>query len=52
VDYVGWVAGEVARVRDRLPAMRVVQAPRSLRHFSAAMRPVGPFPDFDGDGAA
>ncbi len=51
VDYVGWVAGEVARVRDRLPAMRVVQAPPSLRHFSAAMRPVAPFPAFDGDAA-
>jgi tryptophanase len=46
VDYVGWVAGEVARVRDRLPAMRVEAAPPSLRHFSAAMRPVAPFPAF------
>jgi tryptophanase len=50
VDYVGWVAGEVARVRGRLPAMRVVQAPPSLRHFSAAMLPATPFPAFDDGG--
>lgn len=46
IDYVGWVAGEVAEVRHRLPAMRVVSAPPSLRHFSAAMRPEGTFPRF------
>jgi tyrosine phenol-lyase len=47
VDYVGAVAKDVARVRALLPAMRVVAEPPNLRHFSAAMRPVTPFPAFE-----
>jgi tryptophanase len=45
VDYVAAVAGEVAAVRGRLPAMRVVEEPRSLRHFTAALAPSHPFPE-------
>ena len=47
IDYVGAVAKDVARVRHLLPAMRVVSEPPSLRHFSAAMAPVGAFPAFE-----
>lgn len=46
VDYVGAVAGDVADVRDRLPAMRVVAQSPVLRHFSAALAPAAPMPDF------
>lgn len=45
MDYVGAVGAELASVRDRLPAMRIVEQPPSLRHFSAALAPVAPFPD-------
>jgi tryptophanase len=45
VDYVAAVAEDVARVRDRLPAMRIVEQPRTLRHFTAALEPSHPFPD-------
>jgi tryptophanase len=45
VDYVGAVATEVAHVKSRLPAMRIVQgAGVRLRHFVAALEPAGPFP--------
>ena len=45
VDYVGAVARDVAAVARRLPAMRVVEEPPSLRHFTAAMAPAAPFPE-------
>jgi tryptophanase len=45
VDYVGAIAAEVAAVRDRLPAMRIVEgADRALRHFTAKLAPSAPFP--------
>ncbi len=47
IDYVGAIAEDVARVRHRLPAMRVVSAPEHLRHFSATLEPTAPFPAFD-----
>ncbi len=46
MDYVAAIGEEVAAVRDRLPAMRIVEQPASLRHFSAALEPVTSFPDF------
>ncbi len=46
VDYVAAIGEEVAAVRSRLPAMRIVRAPEKLRHFTAALAPVTPFPDF------
>ncbi len=45
VDYVATVGAEIALVRDRLPAMRILEQPPSLRHFTAAMAPASPFPD-------
>lgn len=45
VDYVAAVAADVASVRERLPAMRIVEEPPSLRHFTAALAPAHPFPD-------
>ncbi len=47
VDYVGWVGAAVAKVRRELPAMRLLQAPKVLRHFSAWLEPVAPFPQFE-----
>ena len=47
VDYVGAVGADVADVRDQLPALRITQAPPSLRHFSAALEPARPFPRFE-----
>lgn len=45
VDYVGAVAAEVAAVREKLPAMRIVEgAGVALRHFTAALAPEAPFP--------
>jgi tryptophanase len=45
VDYVGAVASELAQVRDKLPAMRIVDgAERRLRHFTARLAPTAPFP--------
>jgi tryptophanase len=45
VDYVGAIAGEVAAVKERLPAMRIVEGRDvRLRHFVAAMEPATPFP--------
>lgn len=44
-DYVAAVGHDVADVRERLPAMRIVEEPSCLRHFSAALEPVLPFPD-------
>lgn len=46
VDYVAAIGEEVAAVRERLPAMRIVHAPEKLRHFTASLAPVTPFPDF------
>ena len=46
IDYVGAIGAEISAVRTRLPAMRVIEQPASLRHFSAALAPVAPFPDF------
>jgi tyrosine phenol-lyase len=45
VDYVVAVSEDVARIRTRLPAMRIVEEPRALRHFTAALQPAHPFPD-------
>jgi len=45
VDYVGAVAAELAEVRARLPAMRIVEgAHQPLRHFTASLEPASPFP--------
>jgi tryptophanase len=45
VDWVCAVAGEVADVRDKLPAMRITAgADVRLRHFLAQMAPTAPFP--------
>ena len=45
VDYVGAVALEVAAVREKLPAMRIVEgADKALRHFTASLAPSAPFP--------
>lgn len=46
VDYVAAVGADIARVRDSLPAMRIVEAPKALRHFTAKLAPVTPMPDF------
>jgi tryptophanase len=46
IDYVGVIGHEVSAVAKRLPAMRILEEPPSLRHFSAAMAPAQPFPDF------
>ncbi len=45
VDYVAAVAADVAKARDRLPAMRILEEPRSLRHFTAALAPSHAFPE-------
>jgi tryptophanase len=45
MDYVAAVGADIAGVREKLPAMRIVEEPPSLRHFSAAMAPEAPFPD-------
>ena len=45
IDYVGAIGEEVAAVRQKLPAMRIVEQASCLRHFSAAMAPAAPFPD-------
>ena len=45
VDYVGAIGAELAPLRARLPAMRIVSQAPSLRHFSAALAPEAPFPD-------
>jgi tryptophanase len=44
-DYVAAIGREVAAMKDTLPAMRIVEEPPSLRHFSAALEPVAPFPE-------
>ncbi len=44
-DYVAAIGEEVAAVRTRLPAMRIVEQAPLLRHFSAALAPASPFPD-------
>ncbi len=49
IDYVGAVGKDVAKVRRALPAMKVVTEPPNLRHFSAALAPVTPFPHFVDD---
>jgi tryptophanase len=46
VDYVGAVCAEVALVRNKLPGLRIVAEPPSLRHFSAQLEPLAPFPEF------
>ena len=43
VDYVGSVAADVAKVAKSLPAMRIVEEPASLRHFTASLAPATPF---------
>ena len=45
-DYAGTVGADVAAVRSKLPAMRVVEEPPNLRHFTAALEPTAPFPEF------
>ena len=45
IDYVGAIGEEVAAVAARLPPMRILTQPPSLRHFSAALAPATPFPD-------
>jgi tryptophanase len=46
IDYVGALGAELAPLRAKLPGMRLVEEAPSLRHFSAALAPMGPFPDF------
>jgi tryptophanase len=46
MDYVAAIGAEVAAHRNRLPAMRILEQAHELRHFSAAMAPTTPFPDF------
>jgi tryptophanase len=45
VDYVGAIGAELAPIRSRLPAMRILEQAASLRHFSAALEPTGAFPE-------
>lgn len=45
VDYVGAVSHEVAALKGALPAMRIVKEPPNLRHFSAVLEPLAPFPE-------
>jgi tryptophanase len=45
IDYVGAIGEELALVRGKLPAMRILEQPPSLRHFSAKLAPAAPFPD-------
>jgi tryptophanase len=40
VDYVIEVAGEVARRREGLRGLRIVEEPQQLRHFSARLEPI------------
>jgi tryptophanase len=40
VDYVIEVAGEVARRREGLRGLRIVEEPPQLRHFSARLEPI------------
>ncbi len=47
IDYVGAIGAELAPLRWKLPAMRILTEAPSLRHFSAALAPEGPFPDFE-----
>jgi len=45
IDYVGAIAADVAAVKNKLPAMRIVEGKDvRLRHFVAAMQPSAPFP--------
>ncbi|MBX7115795.1 MAG: tryptophanase [Myxococcaceae bacterium] len=44
VDYVAAVSRDVAAVKRHLPGLRVVSGPKSLRHFSAQLLPLAPFP--------
>ncbi len=46
IDYVGAIGAELAPLRWKLPSMRILEQAASLRHFSAALAPEGPFPDF------
>jgi len=39
IDYVVEVAGEVARRRDEIRGLRIVEAPAQLRHFTARLAP-------------
>jgi tryptophanase len=41
IDYVIEVCLEVARQADDLPGYRIVEQPRSLRHFTARFEPIG-----------
>lgn len=47
IDYVAAVGAEIAELRSKLPGMRILEEPRCLRHFTAAMAPLSPFPDFE-----
>lgn len=44
-DYVAEVGADVAKVKGALPAMKIVEQPAQLRHFTAALAPAAPFPD-------
>lgn len=44
-DYVASVGHDLAKVRERMPAMRIVEAPEELRHFTAGLAPKSPFPE-------
>jgi len=44
IDYVLEVASAVARRRDQLGALRIVEAPPYLRHFTARLAPVAGVP--------
>ncbi len=41
MDFVVEVARKVAGKRDELRGLRIVEQPRSLRHFSAKFEPLG-----------
>ncbi len=45
IDYVGAIGDELASVRTKLPAMKILEEAACLRHFSAALAPGAPFPD-------
>jgi tyrosine phenol-lyase len=46
IDFVGAVAADVATLREKLPGMKLLDQPKCLRHFSARLAPMAPFPDF------
>ena len=41
IDYVIEAMGELAATKDRIKGMRIVEAPKVLRHFTARFEEVG-----------